>query len=133
MKSLVIGLLLVLTLCSQAFCLPGGQTSAGTNGGGISMVQGTVPDPAKSQVTSAMTGTVVFYFPVAGATGQVNIAGWYNIHLYSVADTTYYYNSDTTKTFICPATLFCDIFVAQPNVLSVTVVFGAGANYVQGM
>lgn len=123
---------LMLAMCGAASAMPGGQITPSTTGA-VNAVQTTIPDPAKSQVTANMIGTVVFYFPATGATGNVNITNWYNIHLYPAADTTYYYNSDSTKTAICPAGQWCDVFVNQYNVNSVTVNFGAGTNYVQGM
>jgi hypothetical protein len=123
MRTLLFLLLATCLFAVNANAFPGGQTYATSQGGGIGTVQSTVPDPAKSQVTTAMTGTVTFYFPASGALGNVDVT----------ADTTYYYNGNTTKTFICTGGSFCDIFMAQYNVNSVTVVFGAGTNYVQGM
>jgi hypothetical protein len=133
MRTLLFLLLATCLFAVNANAFPGGQTYATSQGGGIGTVQSTVPDPAKSQVTTAMTGTVTFYFPASGALGNVDVTGWNNLHMYVAADTTYYYNGNTTKTFICAGGSICDIFMAQYNVNSVTVVFGAGTNYVQGM
>jgi hypothetical protein len=130
---LVATLLALLVLATAAIAAPGGQTVPTTQGNGLGTIQSIVPDPAKSQVTTAMTGTVTFYFPASGATGNVNVTGWWGVSLYPSNDTTYYYNSDTTKTFICPGGVMCTIFLGQVNVNSVTVAFGAGTNYVQGM
>ena len=134
MKCLFIGLLFVMFTTSSVFALQGGVPTSSSLGNGISPIQTTVPDRLKSQVTTAMTGTVVFYFTGGGRVGNVVIDNWYNIHLYpATSDMTYYYNADSTKTFICPASQMCNIFVNQPDITSVTVTFGSGTNYVQGM
>ena len=95
-----------------------------------------VPDPGKSQVTTAMTGTVTFK---VGAGGTVDVTGWVAIRIRPTADSTYYYNSDTTKTYTLPALVDSLIMVNQTSTAYVTpiaqvvVVLGAATANVQGM
>jgi hypothetical protein len=93
-------------------------------------VQAFVPDPTKSQENSAMTGTIVF-----GKTNSpnVNIDDWIAIKVRPTSDSTYYYNSDSTKTCTLPADVETIIWVGQDSVTSITIAFGAGTAEVQGM
>ncbi len=88
-----------------------------------------IPDPAKSQVNSAMTGTKVFK---KGTGGDVNVTGWTWILVNPTAACTYYYNSDTTKT----KKLYQDkdniIWLQPNNVTQVTIVFSTATADVQG-
>jgi len=89
-----------------------------------------VPDPAKSQVNSSMTGKVKF---AKDGTGNVNIKNWLAIRVRPTADCTYYYNNDATKTFPLDGGVAEIIFVMHPGVASVTIQFGNATASVQGM
>jgi hypothetical protein len=120
------------------------QSSAYAGGAGLSKEFGTTgdkiqtftPDPGKSQVTSAMTGTVTFKI---GSGGTVDITNWIAIKIRPSADSTYYYNTDTTKTYALTANTDSIIMVNQTStkyetpITQVVVVLGAATAYVQGM
>lgn len=89
-----------------------------------------VPDPAKSQVNTSMTGKIKF---AKDGSGNVNIKNWFAIHVNPTIDSTYYYNNDSTKTFPLAAGTDNTIFVMQSGVTSVTIQFGNGTASVQGM
>lgn len=89
------------------------------------------PSPAKSQVNSAMTGTITLK---KGTGGTVNVTGWLVARIVPTADSTYYFNSDSTKTY--------PLFAGQDNFISmdsipkgelVTLVLGAATASIQGM
>ncbi len=89
-----------------------------------------VPDPAKSQVNSAMTGNITFQ---VGAGGTVNCTGWLGIRVDPTADSTYYFNLDTTKTFPIYSGVANFIPLLQlTSGQSVTLVLGAATASVQG-
>lgn len=90
-----------------------------------------VPDPAKSQVNSSMTGTLEFE---KGATGDVDVTNWVALLVNPTADATYYFNSDTTKTYPLYADTGNAIMIGQlPLGESVTLVLGAATASIQGM
>lgn len=93
------------------------------------VVQAFIPKPAYSQANASMTGTLVF----GSATDDVDITGWSCIKVRPTADSTYYYNSDSTKTCSLPADTETIVWVGQSGVTSVTFAFGAGTAEVQGM
>jgi hypothetical protein len=96
---------------------------------GGSLLQTFSPDAGKSQVTTGMTGTKIFK---KGTGADVNINEWVCIRVNSAAAGTYYFNSDSTKTFPLPIGT-SDVYVASDDIVQVTITFGAGTNYVQGM
>jgi hypothetical protein len=85
---------ILLTLLILAFALPAFADPLEHFGGTAPQVF--VPTPAKSQTNSAMTGTITF---TKGAGGTVNITGWSFIRVDPTADATYYYNTDSAKTY----------------------------------
>jgi len=94
-------------------------------------IQGFVPDPAKSQVNTAMTGTVVFK---KGTGGTVDITGWLAIQINPTIDSYYYFNTDTTKTYPLAGGVDSVIFVpTSASTTQIAVVLGAGTASVQGM
>ena len=93
-------------------------------------LQGFIPDPTKSQVNTAITGTKVFKI---GSGADVDITGWLAMKVVASAGSTYYFNSDTTKTMPLPANVEVTIFVTNPSITQVTLVLGAGTASVQGM
>jgi len=93
-------------------------------------IQDFVPDPAKSQVNASMTGTITFK---KGTGATVNCTGWLAIRVDPTADATYYFNSDTTKTY--------PIYSGMPNIIwlgqlntgeSVSLVLGSATASIQG-
>lgn len=119
--------------CSVASALVGPPKLDGslTSDLATTPVQAFVPDPAKSQVNSAMTGTLVFK---KGTGGDVNITGWLMLNVDPTADATYYFNSDTTKTFPLRAGADNLIFIGQlASGESVSLVLGSATASVQGM
>jgi hypothetical protein len=114
------------------FTLPAfaGDQRLDIDGGGVP-IQSFIPDPAKSQVNTTMTGTIV----AKKGTGQdINITGWIAIKVVPSAASTYYFNSDTTKTF--------PLFAGVENIImvgsvatsgTVNLVFGAATASIQGM
>lgn len=93
-------------------------------------IQDIVPDPAKSQVNADMTGTIAF---VKGPGGVVDITGWLAIKIDPTADSTYYYNSDSTKTYPIYAGVSNVVWVLQSAVTQVTFVLGGATASVQGL
>ena len=94
-------------------------------------LQAFIPSPAKSQVNSAMTGTVVFK---VGAGGTVDISDWLALKVDPTYDGSYYYNSDNTKTYPLRAGVDNIIFVGQLLAgNSVTLLLDAGTASIQGM
>lgn len=89
-----------------------------------------VPDPAKSQVNTAMTGVVTFK---KDGTGTVNINKWFAIKIRPTVDVTWYYGADSTKVEKVLADEEAVIFVNKASVAIVTINFGAGTASVQGM
>lgn len=88
-------------------------------------------DPAKSQVNAAMTGTITFK---KGSGGTVDCTGWLMIQVDPTSDSTYYYNSDTTKTYPLYAGQTNTIVVRQlASGESVSLVLGSATASVQGM
>lgn len=88
-----------------------------------------VPDPSKSQVTANMTGTKTFQKVVS--TG-IDVAGFRGLKVFATGgDVTYYYNTDTTKTYRILTNTEGIIWLAQANVTQVVVTF-TGASPVQG-
>ena len=94
------------------------------------LVQQFTPDAAKSQVTTAMTGTKVFK---KGSGADVNILGWVCIRVVPSALSSYYFNSDTTKTFPLAASVNNDICVLSNDITQVSLVLGAATASIQGM
>lgn len=93
-------------------------------------LQSFVPDPAKSQTNTAMTGTISFK---KGTGGTVNCTGWLAIKVNPTADATYYFNSDTGKTY--------PIISGEDNIIwlgqlatgeSVNLVLGSATASIQG-
>jgi hypothetical protein len=93
-------------------------------------IQDIVPDPAKSQVNANMTGTITF---VKGSGGAVDITGWLAIKIDPTADGTYYFNSDSTKTYPVYTGVSNVVFVQRVDITQVTFVLGAATASVQGM
>jgi len=93
-------------------------------------LQGFIPDPAKSQVNSAITGTKVFK---KGSGADDDITGWLALKVVASAASTYYFNSDSTKTMPLPANVEVAIFVTNSAITQVSLVLGAGTASVQGM
>lgn len=120
--SFAVGLVFVTTL---AFCGELGKDSRGVK------FQTFSADPAKSQVNSSMTGTITFR---KGTGGTVDITGWDMMRINPTLDSTYYFNTDSTRTY--PLNSGSDnIIVLSPVAIGdqVTVVLGAGTASVQGM
>jgi hypothetical protein len=96
-------------------------------------IQGFIPDPSKSQITANMTGNKTFK---KGAGGDVDITGWMVIQVKPTSDSSYYFNSDTTKTYPLPALVDSVIFVKPASITQAVIQFGtaisSGAG-VQGM
>lgn len=89
------------------------------------------PAPTRSQVNSAMTGTITFK---KGTGGTVNVTGWSMIRIAPTVDATYYFNSDSTKTY--PLFSGTHNFIALDSIATgelVTIVLGAATASVQGM
>lgn len=89
------------------------------------------PSPAKSQVNSAMTGTITLK---KGTGGTVNVTGWLVARIVPTADSTYYFNSDSTKTY----PLFADLenYITMDSIPKgelITIVLGAATASIQGM
>lgn len=94
-------------------------------------IQAFVPDPAKSQINSAMTGTLVFK---KGTGGDVNITDWLAIQIDPTADASYYFNTATTKTYPLRSGVDNLIWVGQLAAgESVTLVLSTATASVQGM
>lgn len=93
-------------------------------------IQAFVPDPAKSLAAST-TGTKTFGKAASGY--DVNILSFTAIKVRPTADSTYYYNSDTTKTCTLPADTETIIWVGQEGVTSVTLTLGSATAEIQGM
>lgn len=98
---------------------------------GQDIIQAFAPDPGKSQVSSTLTGTKTFK---KGTGGDVDITDWQAIRINPTAASSYYLNTDTTKTFPLPAGVNSDIYI-EKHIQQVVVLFGTaiGANAVQGM
>lgn len=89
------------------------------------------PDPAKSQVNSSMTGTLTFK---KGTGASVDITGWTVIKVDPTADGTWYFNSDSTKTW--PLRSGSDNYIPVKRLAigeSVVLVLGSATASVQGM
>lgn len=124
-KLLIIASVLMLSATSFAADVP-----ALLREGNGSAVQAFIPDPAKSQVNTAMTGNISF---TKGTGGTVNCTGWLAINVVPTADATYYFNSDTTKTFPLYSGQGNLIWLAQLNTgESVTLVLGSATASIQG-
>lgn len=128
MKRILIIVGLLLTFVPLAKADNGTVFITGTRG---DLFQVFVPDPAKSQVNSAMTGTVVFK---KGTGGTVDCTGWIMLRVDPTANATYHFNSDTTKTF--------PIYAGKENIIplrqlpiggSVTLTLSTATASVQGM
>lgn len=87
-----------------------------------------VADPSKSQVTSAMTGTITFK---KGTGASVNITGFQQLCIVPTADSVAYFNSDTTKTFTLKANVQ-NIITIHPKVTQIVCAFGGATASVQG-
>jgi hypothetical protein len=94
-------------------------------------LQSFVPDPSKSQINTAMTGTIIFKKSTIG--GDVDITDWFAISVAPTADTTYYFNTDSNKTKTIYAGSEAIVFVYRPNISQVVFDFGAGTADIQGM
>jgi hypothetical protein len=88
------------------------------------------PDAAKSQVNTAVTGTKVFK---KGTGADFNITNWCCMRVVPTLASTYYFNTDSTKTMAMPANSVNDIWVIDPGITQVTLVLAAGTASVQGM
>lgn len=129
-------ILTIVMLCLTSAAYAGGGPSIDPNvpflatDGREAPIQDFVPDPTKSQTNASMTGTITF-----GKTGSptVNISGWMAISVVPTADATYYYNSDTGKTFPLYSGQANLIWVKQSGVTSVTLTLGSATASVQGM
>jgi hypothetical protein len=86
-----------------------------------------VANPTLSQVNTAMTGTITFK---KGTGASVNITGWQQIAITPTADTTVYFNTDTTKTFIIKANAQTVITI-HPLTTQIVCAFGAATASVQ--
>lgn len=125
-KTIIATVALVAVLCTPIFA--GNkilQYDEARNG-----MQSFVPDPSKSQVNSRMRNKVVFS---KNGKGDVDIHDWMIIRVHPYADTSYYYNDDSDKTYPMLSDTDNLIFVLQPNVKSVTIMFGNYSAAVQGM
>jgi len=81
-----------------------------------------IPNPSYSQVTGSSASITI-------ATTLITA-----IKLYAVSDVTYYFNSDTTKTFIIPAKVETVILTSSEAVTSITITNASTtAVYIQGM
>jgi len=100
------------------------------DGKGIRM-QTFAPAPAKSQTNASMTGTVIFK---KGTGATVNVTGWLFIKVDPTADSTYYFNSDSGKTY--PLRAGSDNLIPLASLAvgeSVSLVLGAATASIQGM
>lgn len=115
----------LLLIATMAFCGELGKDSKGVK------FQTFAADPAKSQVNSAMTGTITFR---KGTGGTVNITGWNMMRINPTTDSTYYFNNESTKTYPLPSVSDNIIVVDQLAAGEyITVVLGSGTASVQGM
>ena len=96
----------------------------------MNATKGFIPNPNFSQVTSAMTGTITMK---KGTGASVNVAGWKAIRIVPTALSSYYYNTDTTKTYPLPANIETLIHIGSSYVTQVVLVLGAATASVQGM
>lgn len=128
MKRLLLIILLVLFSVLPSLAK---MDSSLTHDRGQTPVQAFIPVPSRSQANASMTGTVVF---TKGTGGTVNITGWLAIRVDPTADSTYYFNSDTTKTY--PLRAGSDNFIMVGQLAageSVSLVLGSATASVQGM
>jgi hypothetical protein len=93
-------------------------------------IQAFHPDPSMSQVNSAMTGTKVFK---KGSGADVDVTGWIAMRVVASAASTYYFNSDSTKTYPLPIGAETTIYFGNSAIAQVTLVLGAGTASIQGM
>jgi trans-2-enoyl-CoA reductase len=94
------------------------------------VIQGFVPDPAKSQVPINLAGSKVFK---RGAGGDYDIATWIAINITpSTANLTYYFNSDSTKTKTVVAGAD-NVILFHPSVTQITISGTDASVEVQGM
>ena len=98
--------------------------------GGDKLIQFS-PDASKSLVTADFAAGVTKTFK-KGTGGDYNIQNWLCIRVYAAVAGSYYFNTDTTKTFPLLVGIN-DIYLADVNIQQVVITMGAGANAVQGM
>jgi hypothetical protein len=125
MKNIIIALILTLAFATSGFAVSM-PTDDNNN------VMPVFPaDPGKSQVNTAVTGT---YVCIKAATGGLDIRNWAVIKIDPTANATYYFNSDTTKTYPLRAETDNYIYVKHLGLGgSVTIVLGSATASVQGM
>lgn len=127
MKNIILAIALSLFI---APCVFAGGNELPTDGRGVKM-QTFAPDPSKSQTNASMTGTIVFK---VGTGGDVNITDWKFIQIDPTANSYYYFNSDTGKTWPLYTGVANGISLAQlPTGTTLNVVFGSATASVQGM
>lgn len=130
-KLLTLGLILFSFSSAHATTIFGTAANPLPIDGNDIPIQLFAPDPAKSQVNTAMTGTVTFK---VGSGGTVDITNWIVLCVSPTADSTYYFNSDSTKTY--PLRSLQDNYISVRQLAkgkSVTLILGAATASVQGM
>jgi len=119
-----------MLVASAAYGPPKIDGSLFNDNAGVS-VPSFIPDPAKSQVNASMTGTITFK---KGTGGTVNVTGWLAMQVDPTADATYYFNTDSTKTYPLRAGSDNFIWIGQLQANEyVTLVLGEATASIQGM
>jgi hypothetical protein len=126
-------LLVALIVFIPSICLA--DPIALVDGNKSDFAQTFTPDPTYSQVNTSMTGTVVFKKLPTAAETALGYIDFSNIIMMTVRPSlasTYYYNSDTTKTITLDAAKVTLIPLGK-GVSKVTISFGAGTAEIQAM